>query len=331
MPRWLNVRGQWPATSTTADAGYGRYRDDGYGEYGAHSGANERVPGGSRLRQCFSTASTWLDRQRYNLTLQRFFTMATVFSAVLYVAETYFTVKASLPIGLISCDLAITAMFVVDLLLNLYWRRLRLLGHVFSQRMALDVVAIAPGIVTLSQFDMHRTPFVHVLKVARILRLIQQTDFLQADADLTSRPQYSRLLRGRVVWFLVSLFILLFISASLVLTLERGYANGRLSWRVRELPEPSADGGGIDGGAFGGLAYYFHEALYFIVVTFSTVGFGDISPECAEAQVLMIVIIVSAFLIVPYQVREHARVCARPRPGAPPTAWRDRRSRRGCR
>lgn len=296
----------WLAESGYSESGYGRLKEGPGEPGGGHGGARQRA------RRCWCWAAACraaarLDELRHSAALQQLQTIATASSAGFYVAETYFPADAHLPKGIVAGDLLITSIFVLDLLLGLVWARRRLLPHVFSQRTALDLVAIAPGVVTIAGFDMHSVPFVHVFKVARVLRLLQQTSSLQADDALSDRPQYAKLLRGRVAWFVVSLFILLFVSASLVLTLERGYADGRLSWRTRPPPGADADGDGLDGGAFGGAAFFYHQAQYFVVVTFSTVGFGDIHAECPEAQVLMILLIVSAFLIVPYQARAPER------------------------
>eukprot|EP00501_MAST-03F_sp_TOSAG23-6_P000061 GSMAST32.ASY1.ANO1.62.1 assembled CDS len=46
----------------------------------------------------------------------------------------------------------------------------------------------------------------------------------------------------------------------------------------------------------------FHEAFYFIIVTFSTVGYGDISPATTEARMTMVVSICVAFATIPSKV-----------------------------
>lgn len=44
------------------------------------------------------------------------------------------------------------------------------------------------------------------------------------------------------------------------------------------------------------------EAMYFVIVTFSTVGYGDISPDIWISQLFMILMICVAFASIPRQV-----------------------------
>ena len=44
------------------------------------------------------------------------------------------------------------------------------------------------------------------------------------------------------------------------------------------------------------------EAVYFVIVTFSTVGYGDISPDIWLGQLFMLLMICIAFAFIPKQV-----------------------------
>lgn len=45
------------------------------------------------------------------------------------------------------------------------------------------------------------------------------------------------------------------------------------------------------------------EAVYFVIVTLSTVGYGDISPDIWLGQLFMVIMICIAFSFIPRQVR----------------------------
>ena len=45
------------------------------------------------------------------------------------------------------------------------------------------------------------------------------------------------------------------------------------------------------------------ESVYFVIVTFSTVGYGDISPDIWLGQLFMFVMICVAFAFIPRQVQ----------------------------
>lgn len=44
------------------------------------------------------------------------------------------------------------------------------------------------------------------------------------------------------------------------------------------------------------------NALYFCIVTFSTVGFGDVTPQIWPSQLLVVVMICVALVVLPLQV-----------------------------
>lgn len=45
------------------------------------------------------------------------------------------------------------------------------------------------------------------------------------------------------------------------------------------------------------------DSLYFCVVTFSTVGFGDVTPQIWPSQLLVVIMIFVALIVLPIQVR----------------------------
>eukprot|EP00658_Telonema_sp_P-2_P013595 TRINITY_DN15150_c0_g1_i1.p2 TRINITY_DN15150_c0_g1~~TRINITY_DN15150_c0_g1_i1.p2 ORF type:complete len:121 (+),score=24.54 TRINITY_DN15150_c0_g1_i1:843-1205(+) len=58
----------------------------------------------------------------------------------------------------------------------------------------------------------------------------------------------------------------------------------------------------------------FFDALYFVIVTFSTVGYGDIVPLGTSARLICCVFIVGAFAIVPRKVNALADALSKQSP-----------------
>lgn len=48
-------------------------------------------------------------------------------------------------------------------------------------------------------------------------------------------------------------------------------------------------------------------SFYFCIVTFSTVGFGDVTPKIWPSQLLVVILICVTLVVLPLQVRAHAQ------------------------
>lgn len=45
------------------------------------------------------------------------------------------------------------------------------------------------------------------------------------------------------------------------------------------------------------------DSLYFCIVTFSTVGYGDVTPQIWPSQLLVVILICVALVVLPLQVQ----------------------------
>jgi hypothetical protein len=70
----------------------------------------------------------------------------------------------------------------------------------------------------------------------------------------------------------------------------------------------------------------FHDAIYLTIVTISTVGYGDFSPNSLLAKVTICGMLAIVFVVVPLQVRESAQSMSR-RPHRRVRAHSSRRDR----
>lgn len=53
---------------------------------------------------------------------------------------------------------------------------------------------------------------------------------------------------------------------------------------------------------------YFHDALYFTVVTFTTVGYGDIHPTGTFGRLVMLTLVAVTFVLVPFETSKLVRL-----------------------
>ncbi len=54
--------------------------------------------------------------------------------------------------------------------------------------------------------------------------------------------------------------------------------------------------------------YEFHDMLYFLIITITTVGYGDIYPHTTYGQLLSVGIIFVILSLIPQQISEFSKV-----------------------
>jgi len=181
----------------------------------------------------------------------------------IFVATTY-TLSEQLANALWAIETGITLIFLIDYVLR-WWM------HHFSRRYPFTIMAIIDLISILPLFLQNtHWQFVRILRIFRILRL------LRVFKNTSQFPWKITEFQLRVTRILFTLFCLMFISAGLVFEVE-GKSNSMM------FPT-------------------FFDALYFSVVTLTTVGFGDMVPISELGKMLTLLIILSGVLLIPWQL-----------------------------
>jgi len=128
-------------------------------------------------------------------------------------------------------------------------------------------------------------PLAQVLKVLRILkaRKAQELIALSGMSDQV-RSQGAKTQVFNLVFILLSC---IFIAAGIVFSLE--------TLDTDSFSLSSCDDHNVDD--YLGSCIKWHDALYFVVVTFTTVGYGDVVPVSWQARLMMLMMLgASAFL-----------------------------------
>jgi voltage-gated potassium channel len=165
-------------------------------------------------------------------------------------------------------ETGITVLFLVEYLVRWWADR-------FSWRYPLTPLALIDLVAILPLFLGPHLQLIRVLRlfrVLRLLRLVQSRRFFFGEVT----PEHLIVLR-----ILFTVFCLVFVTGGLVYELE--HRSDPETWKT----------------AFDG--------LYFAVVTLSTVGFGDMTPQTVAGRWVTMLMILVGVLVLPWQVTTLAR------------------------
>lgn len=184
-------------------------------------------------------------------------------SSGIFVAQTY-QISESIRFVLNIVDTLIVTIFAAEYLLRL-WSAKNRIYYIFSFYSIIDLIAILPffmGTIDIS--------YIRLLRWFRILRLIRYIDrkFLFGNITTEDGAIYTR------IFF--TLFAIIFIYSGLI-------------YQVEHPVNPQ-------------VFTTFVDAIYFSIVTMTTVGFGDVTPVSQIGRLLTVLMILTGIALIPWQV-----------------------------
>ena len=189
-------------------------------------------------------------------------------ACVLYVVST-FPLSPAAERVLRGVEIAMVTVFAVEYVLRL-WVAEKKLRYVFSFYAVVDLLSILPVFV-LSGWGF--------LRAFRVVRIFRFTRFLENERFFFGTLSRVNLQVGRVLFTLLTV---LFVSAGFV-----HYA---------------------EAGAKGSDIHSFGDAVYFTVITLATVGFGDITPKTDAGRWVVVLMILSGMIAIPWQAGKLIRL-----------------------
>ena len=165
-----------------------------------------------------------------------------------------------------SLNAAFSLLFTVEYILRIYSARRRM-RYVRSFFGAVDLLAILPFYIGLLVPGTQYLDVIRVLRVLRIFRVLKMAQFV-GEADLLMNALASS--RRKIGIFLVAVLTIVIIIGSLMYIIE-GEANGFTS-----IP----------------------RSVYWAIVTLTTVGYGDVSPQTPLGQSLAAFIMIIGYSII---------------------------------
>jgi voltage-gated potassium channel len=139
--------------------------------------------------------------------------------------------------------------------------------YAFSFFGIVDLLAIAPTYLSLLFGMTHSFTVVRSLRVLRVFRILKLTEYIGEADSLRIALQASA---RKIIVFLLAVFAVVIISGGLMYEIE-GEANGFTS-----IP----------------------TAMYWAIVTVTTVGYGDISPNTVAGRVLASILMIVGYGII---------------------------------
>lgn len=155
-------------------------------------------------------------------------------------------------------------LFIIEYVLR-YWVAEKKLPYIFSLMSFIDLLAILPSLFAFGDFR-----FLRVLRVFRIFRFAR---FFENHKFFFGEIKGTHLHIAKIAFIIIAI---IFVDAGLIYNIE-GKAN----------PEAFPT---------------FFDAIYFSLVTITTVGFGDITPVTFYGKLSTLFIIILGIVLIPWNV-----------------------------
>ncbi len=159
-----------------------------------------------------------------------------------------------------------TILFSVEYLLRLVSVR-RPLRYIFSFYGMIDLLAIAPTYVSLFIPGTHYLLTIRILRLLRIFRIMKLTEYVSEGKVITGALKASQ---RKISVFLLAVLTIVTVFGSLIYVIE-GEEHGFTS-----IP----------------------TSIYWAIVTLTTVGYGDLSPQTPLGKTLASIIMIMGYAII---------------------------------
>lgn len=193
--------------------------------------------------------------------------VAILFSVVVVSVESVPELRAHIGPWLVAVEWALTGLFTLEYVARLLAVE-RPLSYALSFYGLVDLAAVVPTYLGLYFGGARSLLVIRALRLLRMFRILKLVQFTREAQILLGALRSSR---SKIVVFLLAIATLIMISGTVMYLVESGADSGFTS-----IP----------------------RAMYWAVVTMTTVGYGDIAPRTSLGQFLAALLMISGYAII---------------------------------
>lgn len=212
--------------------------------------------------------------------------LCSILSAVCFVLETYLkNSEGTRAKGLFFLfEIAFANYFFLNWCLQLAATS-NAMHYIFSADSLIDICTCLPVYISCAFGPMLRTPglgFLRTLKIFRVTRLVRVLRTVKP-VTIVSRGAFRNPVQLRMLQNATLCTIAVLVISGMVLVLSDYDDTLNRSWD-------------------GYPNMYFHDAFYYVLVTMSTVGYGDISPTTPWSRLVISLLLLGVMSVIPYEL-----------------------------
>ncbi|CAI2387773.1 unnamed protein product [Moneuplotes crassus] len=185
-------------------------------------------------------------------------------------------------------ELGIAFFFAMEMAGSFYFYPSPKIRFFISIDTWVDFCTIMPEFLSvfLSSSNTNSVSFLRILRILKIMRIVKfkktlkkiQLKKVQEELTLDSQVETLSRLKKQLIMLIISLFATLFICSGIITVMEQSFE--------KSMSEPLK----------------FIDSFYYVVITATTIGYGDIYPTRSQSRIIVAIILIIIFMIFGDQI-----------------------------